>query len=221
MRSACGSSGVAPPQPTYPNDRAADPGAGQCFARWAGQGPASKPHRVRLTVAFRRHSLFPRRSSGHRLECSLQPAITPSPEIKKRSTTQRPSLARTVDRKPTRGADPASLLHRRLLHTRTHRGGRRHARRCAGVGPRSGSWLSPGCMRATASRCCTTLMECCFSTWARKAGKCRIAGLSAGLAQVIGAVNARSNRREPGGAGEAESWIEIHHLFDDVHFLLT
>src|ERR1700751_5804505 len=58
--------------------------------------------------------------------------------------------------------------------------------------------------------CHTALLECCVST-----------GLTAGLAQVVGAVDGRRNRGEPGGAGEAEPWIETHHLFDDVDFLLT
>ena len=43
--------------------------------------------------------------------------------------------------------------------------------------------------------------------------------LALGLHQVVGAVNARRNRREPGGAGEAEPWIKFHHMFDDVEFL--
>jgi len=50
------------------------------------------------------------------------------PEMKKRlddvlRRSARP-FALTVDREPTRGADPTSLFHRRLLHTRTRSGGR-------------------------------------------------------------------------------------------------
>src|SRR5271157_254962 len=82
-------------------------------------------------------------------------------------------------------------------------------------------WRRKSTSPATASRCCTASRECCFSTSARKARKQRSGGLSAGLPQVFGAVNARRNSREPGGAGEAESWIELHDLFDDVDFLLT